>query len=109
MHEFRKRLKLIIGAMAGRVVTPGDVVSLTGLPRYEVLATFHVLEALGIIEPLIEKGNYRVYRLTKLGMRLLRALEAADKFTIEVVESGEAVESSLSTSQSSEGEAVVEN
>ncbi len=108
MHEFRRRLRLIINAMVGRVVTPGDVVSLTGLPRYEVLATFHVLEALGVIEPLIEKGNYRVYRLTELGMRLLKALEVADKFSIEIIERSEPTEEAVEAGQAAENEAVAE-
>ncbi|GEM_PF-2031300 len=85
MREFRRRLKAIIEAMVGRVVTPGDVVAATGLPRYEVLATFHVLETLGLIEIILEKGNYRVYKLTKLGLKLLRALESANSVLIDVV------------------------
>ncbi len=96
MHEFRRRLKAIIESMVGRVVTPGDVVASTGLPRYEVLAAFHILETLGIIELINEKGNYRVYKLTRLGMKLLQALEKAESVMIDVVESsegaGEAVE-----------------
>jgi alkylated DNA nucleotide flippase Atl1 len=75
MKEFRLRLRNIIASMRGRVVTPGDVVALTGLPRYEVLATFHILEALGIVELMNAKGNYRVYRLTDLGEKLLEALD----------------------------------
>jgi len=87
MREFRRRLKAIIEAMVDRVVTPGDVVAATGLPRYEVLATFHVLETLGLIELILEKGNYRVYKLTRLGLKLLRALESADSVLIDVVTS----------------------
>lgn len=75
MSEFRLRLKQILLSMRDKVVTPGDVVSFTGLPRYEVLATFHVLEALKLIELVNAKGNYRVYKLSELGEKLLEALE----------------------------------
>ncbi len=87
VREFRSRLKSIIEAMVGKVVTPGDVVASTGLPRYEVLATFHVLEALGIIELVNEKGNYRVYKLSSLGLKLLRALDSAESLVIDFIPS----------------------
>ncbi len=89
MRGFRERLKNIIESMVGRVVTPGDVVAATGLPRYEVLATFHVLEALGIIELVNEKGNYRVYKVSGLGIKLLKALESAENLEIDVVSTPE--------------------
>ncbi len=92
MREFRVRLRRIIEAMVGRVFTPGDIVNITGLPRYEVLATMHVLETLGIIELINAKGNYRVYRLTELGLKLLKALQRAEKVIINVVEGGESTE-----------------
>ncbi len=84
MKEFRSRLKRILESMVGRVVTPGDVVALTGLPRYEVLATFHVLEALGVIEVINAKGNYRVYKLSSLGLELLNALQESEQVLITV-------------------------
>lgn len=87
MNEFKERLKKILEVMVGKVVTPGDVVSLSGLPRYEVLATFHVLETLGIVEVINEKGNYKVYRLTELGFKLLKALDEVSKVSIEIVSS----------------------
>ncbi|MEM0105667.1 MAG: hypothetical protein QXS42_03140 [Zestosphaera sp.] len=87
MNEFKERLKKILEAMVGKVVTPGDVVALSGLPRYEVLATFHVLETLGIAEVINEKGNYKVYRLTELGLKLLKALDEVSKVSIEIVTS----------------------
>lgn len=85
VNEFKERLKKILEAMVGKVVTPGDVVALSGLPRYEVLATFHVLETLGIVEVINEKGNYKVYRLTELGFKLLKALDEVSKVSIEIV------------------------
>ena len=91
MKEFRSRLKRILESMVGRVVTPGDVVSLTGLPRYEVLATFHVLEALGIIEVVNAKGNYRVYKLSGLGVELLKALQEGEQVLITVTASTQEV------------------
>ncbi|MGC8975689.1 MAG: hypothetical protein ACP5KB_05805 [Thermoprotei archaeon] len=84
MNESKERLKKILEVMVGRVVTPGDVVALSGLPRYEVLATFHVLEALNIIEVINEKGNYRVYKITDLGLKLLKALEEVNKSLMEI-------------------------
>ena len=84
MKEFRDRLREMIKSMVGKVVTPGDVVSYTGLPRYEVLATFHVLEALGMVEVINEKGNYRIYRLTGLGLKLLKALENTQHLNLEI-------------------------
>lgn len=86
MKEFRERLKIMMESMVGRVVTPGDVVAITGLPRYEVLATFHVLETLGIIELIHGKGNYRIYKLTGLGLKLLKALDSAESLTLELAE-----------------------
>ncbi len=85
MSEFRLRLKNILSSMKDRLVTPGDVVSLTGLPRYEVLATFHILEALNIVELVNSKGNYRVYRLSELGYKLLKAIEKGDELSIKSV------------------------
>lgn len=84
MNESKERLKKILEVMVGRIVTPGDVVALSGLPRYEVLATFHVLEALNIVEVINEKGNYKVYKMTDLGLKLLKALDEVDKVFIEV-------------------------
>ncbi|MEM1709771.1 MAG: hypothetical protein QXT01_02690 [Sulfolobales archaeon] len=86
MNEFRARLKNILSSMKDRVVTPGDVVSSTGLPRYEVLATFHILEALNIVELVNSKGNYRVYRLSELGIKLLNALEKEKEALVKVGE-----------------------
>jgi len=84
LKDFRERLRNIIKSMVGKVVTPGDVVSLTGLPRYEVFAAFHVLEALGIVELVNEKGNYKVYKLSNLGLRLLEALESEKALELNI-------------------------
>jgi len=84
LNESKERLKKMLEVMVGRVVTPGDVVALSGLPRYEVLAAFHVLEALNLVEVINEKGNYKVYKITNLGLKLLKALEEVNKATIEI-------------------------
>ncbi len=84
MNESKERLKKMLEVMVGRVVTPGDVVALSGLPRYEVLAAFHVLEALNLVEVINEKGNYKVYKITNLGLKLLKALEEVNRATIEI-------------------------
>lgn len=91
MSEFRLRLKNILSSMKDRLVTPGDVVSLTGLPRYEVLATFHILEALNIVELVNSKGNYRVYRLSELGYKLLKAIEKGDELSVKSVLTDEGI------------------
>ncbi|MCS7108060.1 MAG: hypothetical protein RMH77_06355 [Sulfolobales archaeon] len=87
LSEFRLRLKHILSSMKDRVVTPGDVVAATGLPRYEVLATFHILEALSLVELVNSKGNYRVYRLSGLGYKLLNALEKEEEALIKINDS----------------------
>ncbi len=94
------RVKRLLDSMYGRLFTPGDVVASAGLPRYEVLAALHVLEELGVIELVIAKGNYRVYRLSKLGERLYKALEAGQSLSlsIEVAESGVTAEAETSAS-----------
>ncbi|MCS7098726.1 MAG: hypothetical protein RMH84_06550 [Sulfolobales archaeon] len=88
------RVKKLLDAMYAKLFTPGDIVVATGLPRYEVLAALHVFEELGIVEPLVSKGNYRVYRLTKLGEKLYRALEVSDGIAIDIVGAAPRAESS---------------
>ncbi len=53
-------------------LAPGDVVSLTGEPRYKVLAAFHCLEELGLIEKVYARGTYKIYQITLLGRELLK-------------------------------------
>lgn len=99
VNEFRSRLRLMLMSMKNRVVTPGDVVSLTGLPRYEVLATFHILEALNIVELVNAKGNYRVYRLSELGAKLLSALEKGEEIALKVEAAGSGISAAASTAE----------
>ena len=77
MDASRERLATILEAIVSRdVVSPGDVVVETGLPRYLVLAAFQCLEALGVIEPVFVKGSYKVYSATIYARKLLEALKA---------------------------------
>ncbi len=78
------RIKKLLDSMYAKLFTPGDIVTATGLPRYEVLAALHVFEELGIIELVISKGNYKVYRLTKLGEKLYKALEISESPVLDV-------------------------
>ncbi|HEU97688.1 MAG TPA: hypothetical protein ENO36_02385 [Fervidicoccus fontis] len=49
----------------------GDIVNLTGLPRYYVLAAFQILYELGYIELIYSKGSHKVYRITEKGLSFL--------------------------------------
>lgn len=68
-------IKLILDAIKQGHVNPGEVVIHTGLPRYEVLAIFHVLEDLKLIETIYSKGSHKVYKLTPKGEEVLEALK----------------------------------
>lgn len=68
-------IKLVLEAIKNGHVNPGEAVIYTGLPRYEVLALFHVLEELKLIETIYEKGSHKVYRLTEKGEEILEALQ----------------------------------
>ncbi|RLG83772.1 MAG: hypothetical protein DRO18_07635 [Thermoprotei archaeon] len=99
----KERLRLLLLNMKDRLATPGDVALTSGLPRYEVLASFHVLEALRIIEPVHVRGNFKIYRLTKVGEELLKALENGGEFEVNIVykPSSESEMSSLGLSKNS--------
>jgi len=85
----KEKLGSILSALKDRIASPSDVISATGFPRYEVLAAFHILEALGLIEVVYVRGNYRLYRLSKEGEKILSALLNGTKFTIVVGEKEE--------------------
>ncbi|RLG77154.1 MAG: hypothetical protein DRO12_02995 [Thermoprotei archaeon] len=82
----REKLLAMLKAMVDRLVSPSDVIASTGLPRYEVLAAFHVFEALGIVKRVYSRGNYRLYQLTEEGVKLLKALEKKGDIKIDVEE-----------------------
>ncbi len=76
----RERLKEVLEVIVSKeLVSPGDAVVETGLPRYLVLAAFQCLEALGVIEPAFVKGSYKVYTPTIYAKKLLKALETGEK------------------------------
>jgi len=68
-------LKIILEAIKDGALNPGEVVVKTKLPRYEILAAFHILEELGLIETIYSKGSHKVYRLTGKGEEILEGLE----------------------------------
>ncbi len=78
----REKLSIILSALKDRIASPSDIIASTGLPRYEVLAAFHVLEALNIITVVYVRGNYKLYRLSDLGLKLLNALSNNKNFDI---------------------------
>ena len=80
----REKLTLILEALRDRIASPSDVIAITGLPRYEVLASFHILEALGIISVVYARGNYKLYKLTEVGYELLNALSRGLNFVLRV-------------------------
>ncbi|QIW24280.1 hypothetical protein EWF20_09060 [Sulfolobus sp. S-194] len=77
-------IKLVLEAIKKGHVNPGEVVVYSGLPRYEVLALFHVLEDLKLIETIYSKGSHKVYRLTEKGKEILNALEKGLEIEINV-------------------------
>ena len=72
--DVARELKQILEALEEKPRGPGDVVSLTSIPRYRVLAYFHLLEFFGFIDKVYSKGLYKVYILTNLGRELLEGL-----------------------------------
>ncbi|MCS7111741.1 MAG: helix-turn-helix domain-containing protein [Sulfolobales archaeon] len=78
----REKLSIILSALKDRIASPSDIIASTGLPRYEVLAAFHILEALNIITVVYVRGNYKLYRLSDLGVELLNALSNNRNFEI---------------------------
>lgn len=100
----RDKLALILGALKDRIASPSDVISATGLPRYEVLAAFHIMEALKFVEVVYVRGNYKLYRLAEEGRRLLEVLSNGREFTLKVVEPGNDIQGLAQAPQQS-GEA----
>lgn len=80
----REKLLKILSSLKNRIASPSDIIAVTGLPRYEVLAAFHILEALDFIEPVYVRGNYKLYRLTIEGEKVVDTLSSGKKIRIEV-------------------------
>ncbi|ARM75730.1 hypothetical protein [Acidianus manzaensis] len=76
-------IKVILEAIKDGAVNPGEAVIRTKIPRYEVLAIFHVLEGLGLITTIYSKGAHKVYKLTKKGEEVLDGIEKG--YEIELV------------------------
>ncbi len=113
----RDKLLKLLNALRDRIASPSDIVTSTDLPRYEVLAAFHVLEALGLVKLVYSRGNYKLYQLTNEGIEVLKALENGKKFKLKVVIEkstgaqdieSEGVEESIVLSSSEESVAVGE-
>ena len=78
-------VKRILEVLEQRPLSASDVVSLTSLPRYKVLAYIQVLEALGFLEKVYSKGTHRVYVLSDLGRDALKALKTTNTIRLVVV------------------------
>jgi len=78
----REKLVMMLNALKDRIASPSDVIASTGLPRYEVLASFHILEALNIIEVVYVRGNYKLYKLSEQGKKVLEALANGKGFDV---------------------------
>ncbi len=70
----RSDLRRILEELSKAPSNPGFIAGKTGLPRYDVLASFHVLEILGFIKPIYARGTHKVYTVTELGLKLLQGL-----------------------------------
>ncbi|MCY0849241.1 hypothetical protein [Sulfuracidifex metallicus] len=77
-------IKVVLQSIRDGYVNPGDVVARSGLPRYEVLSVFHVLEGLGLIETIYSRGSHKVYKLTHKGEDILEGLENGYKINLVV-------------------------
>lgn len=88
--DSREMLKRILEAMVDGPVSPGDVVARTRLPRYVVLASFHVLEALGYVKLLYSRGTYKVYVLSDKGRGLMEELGLSESVGPAEAEEAEA-------------------
>ncbi len=98
---------MVLEALSEKARGASDVVVVTRLPRYRVLAYMQLLEALGFIERIYSKGTYRVYSLTSLGRKLLDVLKSNLEFRIEVVVK-EPKDSEVAIGEIVSGEGVVE-
>lgn len=83
MNPREKLLKILL-SLRNRIASPSDIIAGTGLPRYEVLAAFHILDALGLVELVYVRGNYRLYRLTNEGKKIVDVLNNGKKFVLEI-------------------------
>ncbi|MEB2836218.1 MAG: hypothetical protein GSR80_000240 [Desulfurococcales archaeon] len=64
-------LELLKALRSVGMASPGDMVAVTGMPRYLVLSAFKFMEELGLVDVVYSKGSHRIYRISVLGERLL--------------------------------------
>ncbi len=96
----------VLEALVSRdIVSPGDVVAETKLPRYMVLAFIQCLEALGVLEPVYVKGSHKVYAVTPEAKKLLEALKTKARPLEAFLAGIEALSSASSASASVQAEA----
>ncbi|MEM1610085.1 MAG: hypothetical protein QXQ57_00380 [Sulfolobales archaeon] len=72
--DSKAKLISILSHLKDSISAPSDIVMRTGLPRYEVLGAFHVLEALGIVSIVHSRSNYKLYTLSEIGKKILETL-----------------------------------
>ena len=66
---------------------PGDLALRIGIPRYKALALAHLLEELGLIEKIYERGTYKIYAISAVGGEVLRFGEEGVGLP-EIIEAG---------------------
>ncbi len=64
-------LELLKALRGVGMASPGDMVAVTGMPRYLVLSAFKFMEELGLVDAVYSKGSHRIYRVSRLGEHLL--------------------------------------
>jgi len=106
--DSREKLLKILISLKNRIASPSDVIAVTGLPRYEVLAAFHILDALGLVEPVYVRGNYKLYRLTVEGEKMVEMLDSGKRFTIDIKPIDEEGADNLSASPTNDESAMAE-
>ncbi|BCU68680.1 hypothetical protein HS7_21170 [Sulfolobales archaeon HS-7] len=85
---YMSTLKRILEAFVNReVLNPGEAVVITSLPRYEVLAYFHIMEELDLIECIYSRGSHKVYQLTDKGKEVLDGMKEGKIIDVVVRES----------------------
>ncbi len=72
-------IKILRALQEKGAANPGDIVAVTGLPRYLVLASFQVLYELGYIDLIYSKGSHKVYKPGEKGIELLEETPVTKK------------------------------
>ena len=77
----------VLRALRDSPMGPGDLASRLSIPRYKALALAHLLEELGLVEKIYERGTYKIYTLSTIGGEVLRLGEEGIELR-EVMEAG---------------------